>query len=177
MATVDGATVDGGSRLRGRIELIFGPMFSGKTTELIRRLRRYMLAKHDCLIVKYASDAKHEIDHITTHDSQCQAALLATTLHDLKSLASIYSVIAIDEGHFFPDIVSFAEEMAQRDKVILIAALDGTSERKPFGHVLQLMPLAENVIKLTAICMHCFRDAAFTTSIETDDTTGRKHIY
>ncbi|KAG8189275.1 hypothetical protein JTE90_019035 [Oedothorax gibbosus] len=153
---------------RGQIQVIFGPMFSGKTTELIRRLRRYEIAKNKCLIVKYANDLRYDSDSIATHDRQCLAAIKSTTLTDLKELAANYSVIGIDEGQFFPDTVSFAEEMANKGKIVIVAALDGTFQRKAFGDILQLVPLAESVIKLTAVCMFCFDEASFTKRIGTE---------
>lgn len=69
----------------------------------------------------------------------------------------------------FPDLVSFSEEMANKGKTVIIAALDGTYQRKPFGHVLELIPLAESVIKLSAVCMGCCkRDAAFSHRISSE---------
>lgn len=157
-----GTGVSRNAQLRGQIQVIFGPMFSGKTTELIRRLRRYQIANHKCLIVKYANDLRYDSEAISTHDSQTLSAISSTTLADLKSDASNYSVIGIDEGQFFPDTVSFSEEMANSGKIVIVAALDGTFQRKSFGDILQLVPLAESVIKLTAVCMLCFEEASFT---------------
>lgn len=155
---------------RGQIQVIFGPMFSGKTTELIRRLRRYEIAKHCCVIIKYANDLRYDAENISTHDRQCMTAISTTTLTDLKHIAANYSVIGIDEGQFFPDIVSFAEKMANDGKIVIVAALDGTFQRRAFGDILQLIPLAESVIKLTAVCMTCFDEASFTKrlGIETE---------
>ncbi|GIX68867.1 thymidine kinase, cytosolic [Caerostris extrusa] len=164
----DNGNLNNSSPQKGQIQVIFGPMFSGKTTELIRRLRRYQIAKHKCLIVKYAKDVRYDADNIATHDRQCLSAVCATTLTDLKSVASNYSVIGIDEGQFFPDTVSFAEEMANSGKIVIVAALDGTFQRKAFGDILQLVPLAESVIKLTAVCMLCFDEASFTKRIGTE---------
>ncbi|CAL1278768.1 unnamed protein product [Larinioides sclopetarius] len=164
----DNVNLNNPSRQKGQIQVIFGPMFSGKTTELIRRLRRYQIAKHKCLIVKYAKDVRYDADNIATHDRQCLSAVCATTLTDLKNTAANYSVIGIDEGQFFPDTVSFAEEMANNGKIVIVAALDGTFQRKAFGDILQLVPLAESVIKLTAVCMLCFDEASFTKRIGTE---------
>ncbi|KAL1442935.1 hypothetical protein MTO96_046177 [Rhipicephalus appendiculatus] len=115
---------------RGQIQLIIGPMFSGKTTELMRRLKRYEVANHKCLIVKYAGDTRYDDENISTHDRQAMAAVKATSLSNLKSTLSDFRVIGIDEGQFFPDIVDFAEYMADTGKVVVIAALDGTYQRQ-----------------------------------------------
>lgn len=89
---------------------------------------------------------------------------------ELKTLArshdlSQFSVIGIDEGQFFPDTVEFAESMASTGKTVIVAALDGSYRRVGFGDILNLIPLAESVIKLTAVCMICFNEASFTKRI------------
>ena len=88
-------------------------------------------------------------------------AVPATTLADIKNVEE-FDCIGIDEGQFFPDLVQFCEQMANMGKVLVIAALDGTFQRKPFGSVLDLVPLAEDVIKLSAVCMQCHRPASFS---------------
>jgi len=89
-------------------------------------------------------------------------ALKASKLNDIKTEAIKYDVIGIDEGQFFEDIVEFAEELANRGIVVIIAALDSTFQRKPFGNIINLVPLAEKVYKLTAVCVYCTEPAAFT---------------
>ncbi|KAG8172505.1 hypothetical protein JTE90_017586 [Oedothorax gibbosus] len=157
------------SPIRGQIQLIFGPMFSGKTTELVRRLNRYRMAGQCCLFVTYGKDRQGIFQSVSTHDKQSHSAIRATTLADLRTLAIYYSVIAIDEGQFFPDVETFAEDMADRGKIVIVAALDGTFQRKAFGNMLQLVPLAESVVKLTAICMLCFGEASFTQRVGPPD--------
>ncbi|KAK8734133.1 hypothetical protein OTU49_006035 [Cherax quadricarinatus] len=88
------------NRGKGQIQIIFGPMFSGKTTELMRRLKRYQISKHKCLIIKYANDIRYDANGITTHDKQILPAVSATVLKDLKESALEYSVIGVDEGQF-----------------------------------------------------------------------------
>jgi len=150
--------------------LILGPMFSGKSTELIRRLKRYKVAKYEVLIIKYAKDVRYDELSIATHDKQTlMASEAATSLTDLTNKADDYDVIGIDEGQFFPDIM-WAETMANKGKIVLIAALDGTFQRKPFANVLELVPLAENITKLNAVCMNCFGEAAFSKRI-TDENS------
>ncbi|XP_045107368.1 thymidine kinase, cytosolic-like [Portunus trituberculatus] len=116
-------------------------MFSGKTTELMRRLRRYQLAKHRCLVVKYANDLRYDNSALATHDKQVLPAVSATRLQELEEAANSYSIIGIDEGQF----------------------------RQGFGNILQLVPLAESVVKLSAVCMVCFQEGHYTkrTSTET----------
>ncbi|XP_016359680.1 thymidine kinase, cytosolic [Sinocyclocheilus anshuiensis] len=89
-------------------------------------------------------------------------AVPASCLRDVWTLALQACVIGIDEGQFFPDTVEFCEEMANMGKTIVVAALDGTFQRKAFGNILNLVPLAESVVKLNAVCMQCFKEAAYT---------------
>ncbi|GFR78351.1 thymidine kinase [Elysia marginata] len=116
----------------GQIQVIFGPMFSGKTTELMRRMKRYQIANYQCLVVKYAKDVRYHVSGIATHDRQVLAAVSTENLTDLYSEALKHDVIGIDEGQF------------------------------GFGDILNLVPIAENVVKLNAVCMKCFGDGSFT---------------
>ncbi|KAM8945682.1 thymidine kinase, cytosolic [Pelodytes ibericus] len=148
-------------KARGHIQVIFGPMFSGKSTELMRRVRRFQIAQYKCIVIKYAKDTRYSKEHMATHDQNTMAAVSACRLGDVGEVLSC-SVIGIDEGQFFPDIVEFCEEMANKGKTVIVAALDGTFQRKAFGDILNLVPLAENVVKLNAVCMECFREASYT---------------
>ena len=79
----------------------------------------------------------------------------AAKLQEVEEKAQKFEVVAIDEGQFFPDIVEFCEAMANKGIIVIVAALDGTFQRKPFGKILELLPLAEKVTKLTAVCVYC----------------------
>nr|XP_027210255.1 thymidine kinase, cytosolic-like [Penaeus vannamei] len=107
-------------------------------------------------------DSKYDSDGIATHDKQVLPAVAATVLDEMKEKADDFSVIGIDEGQFFPDTVEFAEEMANRGKIVIVAALDGTYQRLGFGDILRLVPLAESIVKLTAVCMICYEEALIT---------------
>ncbi|XP_028647657.1 thymidine kinase, cytosolic [Erpetoichthys calabaricus] len=149
-------------KIRGQIQVIFGPMFSGKSTELMRRVRRFQIAQYKCLVIKYSKDVRYSAGGVATHDRHIMEAVPASHLKDVYELALSSSVIGIDEGQFFSDVVEFCEEMANLGKIIIVAALDGTFQRKPFGNILNLVPLAESVVKLNAVCMECYREAAYT---------------
>lgn len=84
----------------GKLELIFGPMFAGKSTELLRRIRRYTVAGKRCLTVKSASDVRYSLDEMTTHDLQAIAATRCDMLEEVLDSANHYDCIAIDEGQF-----------------------------------------------------------------------------
>lgn len=149
---------------RGQIQVILGPMFSGKSTELMRRIKRYQVANHECLLIKYAKDARYSDEYLSTHDKHMLPAVKAEKLSDI-SIPSDCSVIGIDEGQFFSDIVEFCEGMANEGVRVIVSALDGTFQRKAFGSILGLIPLAESVVKLNAVCMICYGEAAFTKRI------------
>ncbi|XP_056443094.1 thymidine kinase, cytosolic [Gadus chalcogrammus] len=150
------------NRARGQIQVIFGPMFSGKSTELMRRVRRFQIAQYKCLVIKYAKDTRYSEEGVATHDQCTMTAVPATRLADVFPLTKEVCVIGIDEGQFFPDTVEFCEAMANLGKTVIVAALDGTFQRKPFGNILGLVPLAESVVKLNAVCMQCYKEAAYT---------------
>nr|AAA47227.1 thymidine kinase (EC 2.1.7.21) [Rabbit fibroma virus] len=145
----------------GHIHLIIGPMFAGKSTELIRLVRRYQIAKHKCLVVKYEKDIRYG-NGVCTHDNMSITAVCTPSLDKIDSVAENAEVIGIDEGQFFPNIATFCERMANRGKVLIVAALDGTFQRKPFSNISELIPLAENVTKLNAVCMYCYKNGSFS---------------
>ncbi|XP_040583494.1 thymidine kinase, cytosolic [Lepeophtheirus salmonis] len=157
--------------LPAQIQLIIGPMFSGKSTELIRRLKRYQIAKYKCLNIKYAKDTRYDSNAISTHDRIVLDAVSSLSLDTLKERAMDFDVIGIDEGQFFPDIVSFCETMANSGKIVVIAALDGTFQRKGFPNIMELVPLSESVTKLNSVCMICYGEGSYTKR-----TTNEKEI-
>lgn len=149
----------------GGIEVIFGPMFSGKTTEMFRRIKRYTAANKKCLIIKYAADSRYSKEHASSHDREMLVAQPAKELLPFLKKLENYDVIGIDEGQFYPDLVEFCQMAASIGKILIISALDGDFRRKPFGRVLELIPLSEKVTKLSAVCCVCFCEAHFTRRI------------
>lgn len=150
--------------MTGRIELVVGPMFAGKTTELMRRVKREIHARKKCFVVKYARDTRYNDEHVASHD---KSALRANaSVSDLASVGDrwkAFDVIAIDEGQFYPDLYDFAIHAADCGKIVIISALDGDFLRKPFGRICDLVPMCESVDKLAAVCMMCHEaPAAFT---------------
>ncbi len=90
---------------RGSIELIIGPMFAGKSTELQRRMRRHTIARKSCIGVKYKFDTRYAAEEIATHDHHLIKAFPCTKLEEVQPLLMKYNVIGIDEGQFFPDVI------------------------------------------------------------------------
>ncbi|QQG31553.1 Thymidine kinase [Swinepox virus] len=164
----------------GFIHLILGPMFSGKSTELIRLVNRYQIATYNCKVIKYSKDNRYGNDAVYTHDKCYISAVSTDSLFDIKYTLDDVDIVGIDEGQFFNDIVEFCEYMANKGKIVIVAALDGTYERKPFGNILNLIPLSEKVTKLNAICMICHRDASFSKRLSDEkeiELIGGKEKY
>ena len=136
-----------------RVEIIIGPMFSGKSTELIRRCHRYECIDKNVLIINSSLDVRCGENSVKTHSNQHHKAIKTDKLLSLDSvLFDNIDTIGIDEAQFFPDLPEFILKMEMRNITIIIAGLDGDYRRKPFGKILECVPLAESVTKLTAMC-------------------------
>jgi len=140
--------------MSGRVEIVIGCMFSGKSTELIRRISRYEAIGHQTLLVNHLLDTRTG-KSIKTHSNQERIAMKTNNLLGIMTKPSYKNckVIGIDEAQFFPDLYQFIIESEKDSKIIIIAGLDGDSNRKPFGQILQCVPLCDEIIKLTAMDM------------------------
>jgi len=148
----------------GSIEVICGSMFSGKTDELIRRLRRATIARQKVQVFKPAIDVRYAVEKVTSHAGTEFDAIPIERSSDIFSrLDADTTVVAIDEAQFFDDeIVPIVDELAARKLRILIAGLDTDFRGEPFGPMPVLMAKAEHVDKLQAICMVCGEPACRT---------------
>ena len=155
------------SPLPGRLEVITGPMFSGKSEELIRRLKRARIARQRVACYKPDIDLRYHRTAIASHSEQThEATTVATSAHLrdqlLPSLARV-DVVGIDEVQFFdPAIIPLAVELVHLGKRLVVAGLDTTFAAEPFGPVPTLMALADEVAKLSAVCMTCGSPAIHT---------------
>ncbi len=149
---------------RGRIELICGSMFSGKTEELIRRLRRAVIARQKVQVFKPMIDDRYHGEKVTSHNGlDFEAQPVSTSADILKMLDGETTVVAIDEVQFFePDVVELCEELADAGKRVIVAGLDTDFRGVPFGPIPDLMARAEEVDKLHAICVVCGQEASRT---------------
>lgn len=141
---------------KGSLEVICGSMFSGKTEELIRRLKRAEFAKLKVEIFKPAVDKRYHVEEVVSHDSNSIRSTPVNTAEEILLLSEGVDVIGIDEAQFFdaklPDVCS---ELANRGIRILVAGLDMDYLGQPFGPMPALLSIAEYVTKVHAICMHC----------------------
>jgi thymidine kinase len=141
-----------------RLEIIMGCMFSGKSTELVRRLKRYKAIGEDVLVINSSTDTRSTENVVKTHDGVTFDCIKTDKLKNIFSEPSFLNskIIGIDEGQFFGDLYDFVYITLQNyEKHIIIASLDGDSNQKVFGQTLMLIPLADDVDKLKALCMEC----------------------
>ena len=141
---------------RGRVEVICGSMFSGKTEELIRRLKRAQFAHQQVEIFKPALDTRYSDDDVVTHEGQSIHSTPVDNSASILLLGSNSDVVGIDEAQFFDEgIVSVCNELANRGVRVIIAGLDMDYMGKPFGPMPNLLCIADEVIKVHAICVKC----------------------
>lgn len=148
----------------GWIEVVCGSMFSGKTEELIRRLKRAKIANKTIIVFKPKIDNRYHETHITSHDENSFHSIPVEYASEIISLVtSETEVVAIDEAQFFDDdLLSVCNELAILGKRIIVAGLDLDYLGKPFGPMPQLLASAEYVTKLHAICMVCGNTAQYS---------------
>jgi len=141
--------------MSGRTEIILGCMFSGKSSELIRRVGRYTAVNIPSIVINSILDSRCGDDMIQTHSNHTHKAVKVDNLMSITEdrLFVNSKVIGIDEAQFFPDLVEFVEYAEKYNKIVIIAGLDGDFNRKPFGQILNCIPLCDEVVKLTAMDM------------------------
>ncbi len=149
---------------RGRVEVICGSMFSGKTEELIRRIRRAAIAKQKVQVFKPALDSRYGMALVKSHNGAGFEAVPVNSAESIFThLRPDTTVVAIDEVQFFdPAIVTVCQQLADQGKRVICAGLDTDFRGEPFGPIPTLMALAEDVEKLRAICVVCGEPASRT---------------
>jgi thymidine kinase len=140
----------------GWIEVICGSMFSGKTEELIRRLRRAVIAKQTVAIYKPAVDIRYHTDQVVSHDENSIPSTPVESAIQILLYANDFDVVGIDEAQFFDDeLVSVCNKLAEMGTRVIVAGLDMDYTGKPFGPIPALLATAEYVDKVHAICINC----------------------
>jgi thymidine kinase len=151
-------------RFNGRLEIITGPMFSGKSEELLRRLRRAEIAGNKVAVLKPAIDDRYDKDHVISHaGTKMPALVVEDKIGEIRTHALPYSVVGIDEGQFFR-YDEFVEDLRNLaiTKVVIVSGLDMTFAKEPFGQIPELLAVAERIDKLSAVCHSCGHDANYT---------------
>lgn len=177
--------------IESSLDLIIGPMYSGKTTELIRRLNIYAATMHLKVLYVNAKIDTRSSNEFSTHNPMFLSLgdLKAVKIEKLSDLAnpSVYDVIGIDEAQFMPDLEEYVMKFVEEYKIkVIVAGLNGDHMRRPFGQVLDLIPLCDNIQKLSPFCVPCcnqdkiIKKAPFTKRIVSGTDTvviGGKETY
>lgn len=135
------------------LRIIMGNMFSGKTTEMIRRLKRYKVIGKCVVVINSDKDIRSTEEVLRTHDNVTFRCIKTADLAMVNTDAC--DVVAIDEAQFFTGLKSFVESELAAGKTVLLAGLDGDYKQRKFGNILDCVPLADEVTKLSALCMDC----------------------
>jgi thymidine kinase len=166
---------------RGSIEVICGSMFSGKTEELIRRLKRAKIANLRVEIFKPKLDVRYDVQNIVSHDEN---AILSTPIDNSQTILLLHGeadVIGIDEAQFFDDqLPDVCDQLAYRGKRVIVAGLDMDYTGKPFGQMPFLLSKADYITKLHAICMKCGHIANYSYRKKPNNAQvllGEKDLY
>lgn len=171
MASLNGVLGAAGTNPEGSIHLVTGPMFSGKTSEILRRVEVARAAGHTCLLVRPLHDTRWTKEVLQTHSHRTltEKDVKVRWTNSLVELAKEvreenFGVVAVDEGQFLDDLAEGCIEFASQKRHVLVSALDGAFDQTPFASVSKLYPHCEEVVKLQAVCMCCrARPASFTT--------------
>ncbi len=151
---------------RGWIEVICGSMFSGKTEELIRRLKRARIARQKVEIFKPAVDTRYDLEDVVSHDANKIASTPVESSTQILLLANDVDVVGIDEAQFFDnELPTICNQLANSGIRVIVAGLDMDFQGKPFGPIPMLLATAEYVTKVHAICIHCGNLAQYSHRI------------
>ena len=164
----------------GKISLILGPMYSGKSTTLLSRYRRYQFGNKKCLLVKYLNDDRYDKNSIVTHDNVKYEAKSCRLLYDIDDVVKNYDVICIDEIQFYKDAAQFCDKWANEGIIVEACGLNGDYKREPFDQISLLIPKSDEISHITAIDEKNGKNAPFTKRISNDkgqEVIGGKDKY
>lgn len=150
--------------MNGRLNLIIGPMFSGKSTILLTRYRRYQIAGKKCLLIKYSKDIRYDDNDemLVTHDQISYKAKSCSRLAEVHKLIQDYDVICVDEIQFYEDASYYCDLWANNGKIVEVCGLSGDYQRKPFDQISLLVPQSDDIHFVTAVCKTTGNEATFT---------------
>ena len=147
------------------LNLIIGPMFSGKTTELLRIAKRLKSINLKVLLINYAEDTRYSTTEMTTHDKESMPCIFVNKLKEVfinekyenyeEFIFERYDVFCINEAQFFSDLVEFCKELLKNNKTIYVCGLDGDYKQEKFGELIDLVPMCDTITKLHAFCSIC----------------------
>jgi thymidine kinase len=170
----------------GYLELIIGPMFSGKTSKLLEIYKQCLFCDISVAVINHSIDNRYDQKMLSTHDKRMIPCIQTRDLRDIWNNSALEhhfnkdaddhlnlrgaDVILINEGQFFDDLYEVVSDMLDNNKIIYVAGLDGDFERKKFGQILDLIPLSDKVTKLTSLCSQCKNgtNAIFSMRLSTE---------
>ena len=155
---------------RGRNEVVCGSMFSGKTEELIRRIKRARIAQQQVKIFKPCIDTRYSDVEVVSHDAQSVASVPVASATELVALAQSADVVGVDEAQFFDEgLVEVCNTLANQGKRVIVAGLDMDFRGQPFGPMPALCAVAEDVTKVHAVCVRCGELAQYSHRLVAGD--------
>lgn len=170
--------------MQGKIELIIGPMFSGKTTELLRRLNRYKIAGKKVVLLRPFKDERDYLTHdklSSTIDEVFISEINQVPISPIDDeRIRNASIIGIDEGQFFEDLYLVKILWANRNKIVIVSGLSSDANQKGYDSILDMIPISETITKLNAVCEDCGSDdGSFTIKKDKSNTKeiGGKDLY
>lgn len=147
----------------GWIEIVCGPMFSGKTEELLRRINRAKIARQKVVVVKPSIDTRYHLTNVVSHNKNETESIIVSSSDEILQHCTQAEVVGIDEIQFFDEkITGICQHLANVGLRVIAAGLDRDSQNQPFGPMPELLAAAEYVTKLQAICVVCGNLAAYT---------------
>lgn len=164
------------------LTLIIGPMFAGKSSAILQRVRRAEVLGWKHLVITCSIDTRYDISgaRVVTHDHVGVEALGVKVLKGVRERKdySAAHLIIVEEGQFLPDLYEFVLAAVEEDgKEVVVVGLDGDSDRRPFGKVLDLIPLADEVVRITSLCKRCGDGkAALFSALVRGTKQGQVHV-
>lgn len=154
----------------GRIEVVCGSMFSGKTEELIRRIKRAKIAKQKCVIFKPKIDVRYDDTKVVSHDKNAIASIVVEKANEILKHSNNIDVIGVDEAQFFDlNLVDICDYLADKGIRVIVAGLDLDAFGQPFGPMPNLIAKADYVTKVHAICVDCGQPARHSFRIASEE--------
>lgn len=165
----------------GYLKVILGPMFAGKTTNIINEYNKYTCMDYNCIAINHKIDDRYGEGVVSNHNHVKIPSTNTSTLKEIRNEIIDYKVLFINEGQFFTDLYDFVSEMLELDKIIFVCGLDGDFQRKKFGSILDIIPLSDEVVKVNGICTNCKkRKSLFTHRIVKEGgqiVVGNQNMY
>ena len=146
----------------GSLRVITGCMFSGKSSELLRRYTRHQIGGKKCLLVKPKKDDRFSENCVVTHDNKKVKCLVSSTLKELDSKIEDYDVVCVDEVQFFDDADIVCDGWAFKGKIVELSGLNGTFNRTPWEVMSKLFALADDIVFMKAVCKNTGEDAVYS---------------